>query len=211
MKVFDQIFVDREYTCVLDLQDSSLVLDLGANVGFSSAFFLSVFPKSRVVAVEPDERNIPICRANLSRYGDRATLLHGAVWSKRAKVRVLKGAFRDGLEWTTQIAGPSQGEDDSMCVQAWDVGAIIEMAGGGIVDLLKIDIERSELSVFTNADTSWLRKVRNICIELHGEDCRQAFFAALNDYEYDLDYSGELTICRNMLPKHPLNSSAKKN
>jgi hypothetical protein len=98
-----------------------------------------------------------------------------------------------------------------MCVQAWDVGAIIEMAGGGIVDLLKIDIERSELSVFTNADTSWLRKVRNICIELHGEDCRQAFFAALNDYEYDLDYSGELTICRNMLPKHPLNSSAKKN
>jgi FkbM family methyltransferase len=202
MKVFDQIFIYREYACLLDLKDPSLVLDLGANVGFSSAYFLSVFPTARVVAVEPDERNIAMCRDNLSSYGDRTLVLHGAVWSKTAKLRVLKGVFADGLEWATQVEESLQTDEDSAWAQAWDVGTIIEMAGGGTVDLLKIDIERSELSVFTSAARTWLHKVRNICIELHGRDCEEAFFAALREFEYDLSYSGELAICRNLRPKH---------
>jgi len=57
MQVFDQIFICQEYLCLRNLKEPSLVLDLGANVGFSAAYFLSAFPKARVVAVEPDERN----------------------------------------------------------------------------------------------------------------------------------------------------------
>jgi FkbM family methyltransferase len=163
---------------------------------------LSVFPTARVVAVEPDERNIAMCRDNLSSYGDRTLVLHGAVWSKTARLRLLKGAFADGLEWATQVEESLQTDEGSAWAQGWDVGTIIEMAGGGTVDLLKIDIERSELSVFTSADRTWLHKVRNICIELHGRDCEEAFFAALREFEYDLSYSGELAICRNLRPRH---------
>jgi hypothetical protein len=43
--------------------------------------------------------------------------------------------------------------------------------------------------------------VRNICIELHGPDCREVFLRALETFEYDLEYSGELTICRNLRQK----------
>ena len=78
------------------------MLDLGANAGFSSAYFLSVFPKARIVAVEPDERNLAICRANLAPYGDRVLLLHGAAWSRIATLRLLKGTG-DGLECATQV------------------------------------------------------------------------------------------------------------
>ena len=52
--VFYQIFVQQEYSSLRSLEDVSLVLDLGANVGYSSASFLSCFPNSRVVAVELD-------------------------------------------------------------------------------------------------------------------------------------------------------------
>ncbi len=80
------------------------MLDLGANVGFSAAYFLSAFPKARVVVVEPDERNLEMCKVNLAPYGDRVMLLHGAVWSRPTILRLSKGTFGDGLEWATQVA-----------------------------------------------------------------------------------------------------------
>src|SRR4051794_15464208 len=54
---FHQIYILEEYRCLRNLENVSLVFDCGANVGFASAYFLSCFPKARVVAVEPDERN----------------------------------------------------------------------------------------------------------------------------------------------------------
>jgi FkbM family methyltransferase len=201
MEVFDQIFLLEEYSCLRDLKEPSLVLDLGADVGFSTAYFLSAFPKARIVAVEPDERNWAICKANLSPYGDRVLLLHGAVWSRPGRLRLLQGIYADGREWATQVDEPIEEERSSLGVQAWDVGSLIDMSGVGTVDLLKVDIERAELTVFGKSAGSWLHRVRNICIELHGKDCEEVFFAALKDFNYELGYSGELTICRNLRPR----------
>lgn len=50
LDAFDQIFNFQEYLCLQELEEPNLILDLGANVGFSSAYFLSVFPKARVGA-----------------------------------------------------------------------------------------------------------------------------------------------------------------
>lgn len=207
MSVFDQIFVCEQYSCLRDLEEPSLVLDLGANVGFSAAYFLSAFPKARIVAVEPDERNLAICQANLAPYGDRVLLLHGAVWSRPATLRLLKGTFLDGREWTTQVDELLEEQGTSEGVQAWDVGSLIDMVGDNTVDLLKVDIERAELSVFGNSAGSWLSRVRNICIELHGKDCEEVFFAAIKDFDYELERSGELTICRNLRPMHMPNKN----
>ena len=201
MQVFHQIFIFEEYSCLRDLNEPSLVLDLGANVGFSAAYFLNIFPKTHIVAVEPDERNLVICKANLSPYGDRVLLLHGAVWSRATKLRLLKGTFGDGREWASQVDEFIEEERPSAGVQAWDVGSLIDMSGGTTVDLLKVDIERAELSVFGESVGSWLHRVHNICIELHGKDCEEVFFAALKDFDYELGHSGELTICRNLRPK----------
>ena len=72
------------------------------------------------------------------------------------------------------------------------------MTGGEQIDILKVDVERSELEIFGDTSSSWLPRVRNICIELHGADCREVFLRALKDFEYDLGVSGELTLCRNL-------------
>src|ERR1700722_1799095 len=44
MDVFNQIFVEDEYACVRDIDSPALIFDLGANVGYSTAYFLNAFP-----------------------------------------------------------------------------------------------------------------------------------------------------------------------
>jgi FkbM family methyltransferase len=197
MSLFHEIFTFDEYACIRDISPARVILDLGANVGYSSAYLLSCFPTAKVVAVEPDPDNFELCRKNLAPYGDRAQVVLGAVWSKRCKLALSRGTFGDGREWATQVR-ESEGKDTEATVEAWDVPGLLHLAGGESIDLLKVDVERSELEIFSSSSSSWLPKVRNICIELHGDDCREVFLGALKEFEYDSGISRELMICRNL-------------
>lgn len=197
MSVLRQIFMEEEYGCLRTISPPDLILDLGANVGYSSAYFLSCFPNATVVAVEPDPDNFELCRKNLAPYADRAKIVQGAVWSKRCKLALSRGTFGDGREWATQVR-EVDGKQNESAVEAWDVAGLLRLGGGKNVDLLKVDIERSELEVFGASSSSWLPEVGNICIELHGDDCREVFMRALEGFDYNLEVSGELTICQNL-------------
>ena len=82
-----------------------------------------------------------------------------------------RGSFGDGRDWAIQVAETRDGGAGD--VEAWDVGSLIDMAGGTVVDLLKIDIERAEIAVFGDTAKSWLPRIRNICIELQDVYKRQ--------------------------------------
>ena len=197
LEVFHQIFQFDEYACIRDISPARVILDLGANVGYSSAYLLSCFRGAKVVAVEPDPANFKICSKNLAPYGNRAQVVPGAVWSKKCELVLSRGTFGDGREWASQVH-ESDGKGAQPTVEAWDVPSLMRLAGSDYVDLLKIDIEGSELELFGNNSSLWLPKVRNICIELHGDDCTAMFLNALKEFDYDLGVSGELTICRNI-------------
>jgi len=53
--------------------------DIGANIGFASAYFLSRHPKNRVCCFEPDETNLPWLTRNLAAFPGRATVINRAV------------------------------------------------------------------------------------------------------------------------------------
>ena len=199
MKVFWQIFNFEEYSTLRGMVNVFLILDLGANVGYSSAYFLSCFPDARSIAVEPDEQNVAICRMNLEPYDGRALVLTGAVWSQAGLLSLSKVTSGDGLECARMVAQPQEGSLGN--VRAWNVGDLIDISGCTAVDLLKVDIEGAELEVFGASARAWLHRVRNICIELHGPDCERTFFKAVAGFNYELERSGELTICRNLHPK----------
>jgi FkbM family methyltransferase len=195
MNVFSQIFAWEEYACMRSIPSPRWILDLGANVGYSSVYFLSCFPTASVIAVEPDPDNCDLCRRNLAPYGERARVVPGAAWSTRARLALSRGTFGDGREWATQVF---DGAGQEGLVQGYDVPSLMEMTGGEPIDILKVDVERSELEIFGDTSSVWLPKVRNICIELHGADCREMFLRALRGFEYDPGSSGELTLCRNL-------------
>src|ERR1035438_1153468 len=81
LDVFNQIFVQQEYAPLYAMTAVRLVIDCGANVGYSSACFLSQYPNCHVVAVEPDPDNFAMLRRNLLAYGSRVTLVQAGVWS----------------------------------------------------------------------------------------------------------------------------------
>jgi FkbM family methyltransferase len=198
--VLTQIFTQREYAPLDALETVRSIIDCGANVGYSSLYFLNRYPLARVIAVEPDPANAAICRKNLARYGDRAQVIESAVWSHPARLAVARGVYRDGREWSTRVREVTSGEGASSDhVFAMDMPALLSHCPNGRADILKVDIERSETTVFSNA-SGWLHRVGNIAIELHDAECEDIFFASLRGFHCDVMRSGELTVCRNIGP-----------
>lgn len=198
---YRQIFREREYANVDEAEQVEFVLDCGANVGLASIYFLQRFPRARVLAVEPDPENVAMCRRNLAPYGERAMVLQAGVWSHSTRLAVLQSPFGAAEKWGVRVRPFSIGDPAETSVDAYDIPALMAHAGVQKVDVLKIDIERSELEVFSSTHERWLPSVRNLVIELHGEDCARAFFRALEHYEYRLSHRGDLTYCLDLKPR----------
>jgi hypothetical protein len=111
-----------------------------------------------------------------------------------------KGKYADGGYWAIQVKRMtnSDPEGESHYVTGYDVTALADLCEAAKIDLLKIDIERSELELFSRNTEKGLPRVKNLCIELHGADCEAVFFRALKNYSYYLTRSGEVTVCRDL-------------
>ncbi len=192
--VLRKIFLRGELDFWHSTKETSVgvILDLGANVGYSSALFLSLFPGAFVLAVEPDPLNAELCRRNLAPYGDRAKIVEGAAWHKRGRLALSRGTFGDGREWATEVRAPRVGETAN--VVAFDIPELLEMCPRKNIDILKVDIEGSERALFSFNAGEWLPCIRNICIEIHGAECQEAVATALADYDYKTSRSGEYTL-----------------
>ena len=193
LAVFDQIFVEREYSCLDHLKGARTIMDLGANCGFSSAYFLSQCPDARVIAVEPDPDNFSALSDNTRSFGARIMPLNGAVWSECTTLSFAQETEAKGLEWGRQTREVT--DDGGTRMPAWDMPTLMAMAGFEDVDILKIDVEGAEAKIFAAPDLSWLDRVRNIVIELHGPECERIFHAAISGRDFAMSRSSELTVC----------------
>jgi FkbM family methyltransferase len=188
--VFHQVFVEREYRCLDAIKDApKLIIDCGANVGYSSVYFLSTFPSCSVIAVEPDPDNFEVLKHNLLSYSLRCDAIQAAIWPRAERLQIKKQLA--GSEWghTVEVANDAQ-----FSVLSVTVPSLIANSGFKRISILKIDIEGAELELF-KADTEWLDHVDNIVIELHGDQCSKAFFDAVRPKKFDISTCGELTVC----------------
>lgn len=197
--VFNQIFIEREYYSLADIRNPGLIIDCGANVGYSALWFLNQFPGSRIIVVEPDTGNFTICKKNLQPYGTRVSYVHAGIWPRETGLVVVKGAYKDGREWATQVRECRAGETPDL--DGTGIENLLRESGAGSIDILKIDIETSEKYLFSENVEPWLGKVKNMVIELHDAECEKIFFDAMSLYDFDLSRSGELTLCKNIKRK----------
>jgi FkbM family methyltransferase len=195
--VFTQIFIDREYACLDDLPSVDLIIDCGANVGYSAAYFLTRFPKCNVICVEPDLSNFKILEKNLEPYKERVKTIHSGIWSHSTGLKILETPYRDGREWAVQVRESKPGEVAEL--QAIDIGSILKESGFDKLSILKMDIEGAEAVVFKNNYESWLPLVDNMVIELHDDTSfGQATDIVMNAISahklFDVSRYGELTV-----------------
>lgn len=196
LSVLSQLVVHGMFEPMRGLESIKTIVDCGANAGFSSAWFLSAYPGSRVIAVEPDHWNAMLCRQNLAPYGDRAQVIEAAVWNHSGSITLLPGNDHDVREWARMVREKDETRPNEVLVEAITIQDLIARAGGQ-VDLLKIDIEWAERQVFAEP-AEWLRNVRHLAIELHDEECRRIFFSSVAGFKYDLSSAADVTLCRNL-------------
>ena len=205
--VFHQVFVEREYDCFDSAADVTLVIDCGANVGYTSAFLLSQFPKAVLIAVEPDPGNYAALVENVKPFGARARPLLAGVWSHRADLAVSSVPYRDGGAWARQVRevgseghanATAEGQPPAV-LRGMDIGTLLGESGFDRISILKMDVEGAEAVVFSPSCQAWLPAVDAIAIELHDDagfgSGTKVFFEAIAGHDFKVTSRGELTVC----------------
>ena len=192
IRIFRSVFVDDEYDLsFLDLKPK-LILDLGANVGYTSIFFARSYPQSRVFAIEPEESNFKMLRENAEPYGNIVPL-QAAIWNKKAKLQITDP---NAEKWAFQVS-ESKKNAFSSTVDTLTIDELLTKANSDEIDILKMDIEGSEIEVFSSNFLKWLEKTNVIVIELHDrlrQGCSEVFNSAVNQYAFQRIERGEHTI-----------------
>ena len=164
--VLDEIFMAGEYDGLLsgDLGPVRQVVDLGANVGFSVRLWQQKFPAAKIIAVEPDEANLEVCRRNVAAgpAPGNVSLVRACVAGTARPVYL----DRTGGEYALSMRD-GQGDGGAQPIQALPLDGILqEHQAAVVIDLLKCDIEGAEAEVFADC-RPWIDRIRTLVIELH--------------------------------------------
>lgn len=168
------------------VENPRVIVDAGANAGYSAVWFARRYPNARVLAIEPDAANVALLRRNVADYPNveviEAALMnfdgpaelvdpgHGP-WGIRVQPK--------GARWSSgEVVGTIE------CVSPTKLFAQREIE---TVGYLKVDIEGSEVDLFSG-DTSWMNSVESMAIELHDRfrsGCSTAFRRATQRFEWE--------------------------
>lgn len=187
---FQQIFLNTRYEMELPYAPKTII-DGGANIGFASVFFAQKYPEAEILAVEPDSSNMALTQHNTGPY-DNITTLQSAIWGKTSHLKIKNPDFE---KWAFEVVEAEA--DEPGAFQAFSIADLIQKMGWESVDLLKLDIEGSEMSVFQSGYESWLPKVKILIVELHEKmqpGCTRVFEEAVEKYPFKKTISGENLI-----------------
>jgi FkbM family methyltransferase len=172
--VMRQVFTEQQYQLrkltrhpelmsYLETQEKAgrqpLIVDTGANIGASSVYFALCFPKSRIIAIEPEPENFAILRKNVD--GLNVHCVQAALSSSGGMTRVIDPG-RGHWSYRTDRAGSGPEVPCVTMLQLFQEHARPPYTPF----LLKIDIEGGEKELF-EADTEWVQKTPVIAVELH--------------------------------------------
>lgn len=121
-------------------------LDVGANIGMYSLYFLSLVKDKTVICVEPFQKNFELLNQNLSlnNYLDRAQVVKNPLSSGIKEGRATVSDMRPGGSGYKLIEG-EQGYQESINVQVLDIDSILYPFDQKYV--LKIDTDGSDFEI----------------------------------------------------------------
>jgi FkbM family methyltransferase len=182
-----QVFIDHD--CDIQISPSpQLIIDGGANVGYASVLLANKYPDATILAIEPDTENLRVATDNCRPYPN-VHLIRGGIWSSDCSLALQNP---DAESWAFRVSEVNPTTPGAL--RGMSLSTLMEEYGFDAIDLLKLDIEGAEEEVFSHADRSWLQKVNNIVIEVHGESAHRAVREALEEYPFEPSIKGEKLI-----------------
>ncbi len=199
-EVFYQIFIEEEYLRSIrlirekvQLPETPLIIDAGANIGLAALYFSLHFTGCRLQLLEPFEENAASARENIQRNHLNAEVLQAALWQRETELQA-DFSFRDGKEWSVTVLESPQGPIQGI------TPAMLLPADGSTIDILKVDIEGSEFPVFLDpgAPDAMLRNTRALIMEIHDDKGdREQLKAVFAKNNFECIELGELSLFLN--------------
>ncbi|MDI1323160.1 MAG: FkbM family methyltransferase [Algoriphagus sp.] len=161
IRVFKQIFLDEVYYFFPQDFSPKVILDAGANVGYSTVWFASKFPNAEILAIEPEKSNFDVLKKNTQGRSNIFPIQAG-LWFEKSFLKIHDS--KSG-SWAFETRVPKDGENTD--VESVTIQELIRNYKLTQIDLLKIDIEGAEYELFDNQAEEWLPFVNMIMIETH--------------------------------------------
>lgn len=149
------------------VRPGTLVIDVGANIGFFTRRFARwVSPGGRVIAIEPESANIGRLRQRLADDGSASTvdILQAAVTDVPGPVR---------LEINAVHPGDHRIGDQGELVDGITLDNLIEARGWPAVSLIKIDIQGAEMRALAGAREVLTRFRPALYVEVDDRNLRE--------------------------------------
>ena len=180
--VIDNV-IREEYGNFTPVRDPEWMIDAGAYIGDTAAYFLSRFPNLKVIALEPNIDAHKIASQNLRPYGDRVILLKKGLFSSEG----IKFFAGDGT-----AASISNSGQEIECVT---VSSLINQYSIPRLDILKMDIEGAEESVFLSNPETWLDRTDLLIIEIHGPHINSLVSHVLSESKFSMEHFRSVWYC----------------
>lgn len=153
--------INNEYLTIINNQQTPLIIDCGANIGASSIWFHSLFPKSKIIAIEPDKDSFELLVKNT--FDLPITPIHAAISNIPGRGILVDGG--NGA-WSNYIANENRPDVKGQDTQILDMKSILKQEANNKPFLVKIDIEGGEKQLF-ESNTEWFDQFYLAIIELH--------------------------------------------
>jgi len=178
--VYEEVLFDKCYEFDPGLTPK-IIVDAGANIGCSSIYFANRYPSAAIIAIEPEVTNFVMLERNVRPYRQIAAI-HAALWRHEELIHISSplGGGGPWEKWSTTTSENGDGE----LIQAVSVRALMDRFRLSSIDLLKVDIEGSEVEVFSSCD--WMHLVNALVIETHDRfrlGCSAAVDAATSEFQ----------------------------
>ncbi|MBB1192509.1 hypothetical protein DNC80_02355 [Flavobacterium sp. SOK18b] len=199
-EVFKQIFNFKEYNVVLNLIDFNLnvqkekiIIDAGANVGYTSVFFSQYLRNVKIYGIEPSKSNFDMYQKNVSLLSnsDDVTIYNRALSEKANSKYIIEREYGDKKDWAITTK-----EDEGGEIKGITINEIISENNLEYISLLKIDIEGAERFIFKRGqDVSFLKITQVVAIEIHDEfNIRDEIHTVLQNNGFFIFEVSETTI-----------------
>lgn len=185
-EVYHQIFSKEDYR--LNLGNPLNIVDAGAHIGISAVFFAYRYPEAKIIAIEPELSNFNLLLKNVRGYHN-VKPVHAGLWNKNSFLTIEDTNVES---WAFRVSEDLI-EKKIPAISIRDILAVFDLAN---IDVLKMDIEGSEIEVLNSSD-EWIDHVGTLIIELHDRfrpGCSEALRRALSGHSYEKYRSGENVV-----------------
>lgn len=151
--------INEKYHSMIKNGLTPLIIDCGANIGLSARYFSEEFPKSKIIAVEPDDENIILAKENCKEHKN-ISFIQGAIGAESGYFQI----DDDGADPNSfKVIRAEVNENLSKVIT---IDSIINKHADFSLFIAKVDIEGFEDDLFSK-NTNWIDDCYLLIIELH--------------------------------------------